>query len=214
MKLLESFSRGDGSHWGLSDWYEDGERELREALEKREPFDTDWYSSKKEIASARIFSPDGELLNIEVSVSDDFDTEGHGSSSAEVWCIDHIVDALQEAWGKAVRDQQNNAVYCGFKVLRFNPEGHASWLDDYLVNIGDGELTEPPGDYYYNWGWVTYQDKKGNEIPHRELPAETVKAFEEWAHKWAFDAVEEESLRIGEWEIRPWSSELGKGGDK
>ena len=54
MKKLEAFQHGDGAHCGLSDWYEEGEAELTAVITERVPFDTGWYSSKKEIASARI----------------------------------------------------------------------------------------------------------------------------------------------------------------
>ena len=81
MKQLEAFQLGDGAHWGLSDWYSDGRAELEQALKEKVPFDTGWYSSKKEIASARIFSEDGVKIKVQASVSDDFDTEGRGYAS-------------------------------------------------------------------------------------------------------------------------------------
>ena len=55
MKQLNAFQNGDGAHCGLSDWYSDGRAELEQALKEKIPFDTGWYSSKKEIASARIY---------------------------------------------------------------------------------------------------------------------------------------------------------------
>ena len=55
MKQLNAFQNGDGAHCGLTDWYPDGHAELEQALKEKIPFDTGWYSSKKEIASARIY---------------------------------------------------------------------------------------------------------------------------------------------------------------
>ena len=76
MKILNAFQNGNGAHCGLSDWYKEGEAQLTAALAERVPFTTGWYSSKKEIASARIWSEDGVKIKVEVSVSDDFDTQG------------------------------------------------------------------------------------------------------------------------------------------
>lgn len=55
METLDAFKRGDGAHRGLSDWYDEKEAALRAALEAHLPFDTGWYGSKHEIASARIW---------------------------------------------------------------------------------------------------------------------------------------------------------------
>ena len=60
MKLLNEFSRGDGAHCGLADWYPEQEAALKAALKAHAAFDTGWYSSKKQIASARVFSRVGE----------------------------------------------------------------------------------------------------------------------------------------------------------
>jgi hypothetical protein len=46
--------RGDGSHWGLTDLYPESNAALLSALKDGLPFDTGWWSSKKEIASARV----------------------------------------------------------------------------------------------------------------------------------------------------------------
>ena len=118
MKKLDAFQRGDGAHCGLSDWYEDGEREITAALNAHVPFDTGWYSSKKEIASARIWSEDGIKIKIEVSVFDDFDTQGIGYASTDAWTIDAIQDCISNAWDKAESDQDENQEYEGFRVGR------------------------------------------------------------------------------------------------
>ena len=58
----------DAAKWGASDFYEAHEAALRLALESAEPFDTGWYSTKKESQTARISClEDPENVSIEVS---------------------------------------------------------------------------------------------------------------------------------------------------
>lgn len=205
MKKLEAFQHGDGAHCGLSDWYKRGETELAAAVAARIPFDTGWYSSKKEIASARIWSEDGIKIKVEVSVSDDFDTEGLGYASTTDWTLDAIASAISTAWGKAEQDRNEAQEYEGFSVLQYREDG-AAWVETYLVNIGWGESVFPPGDNYHWWGWQHDGEDEGQGIPHPDIPLETVQAFEKWANNWAFGRLPAENncLRIDEWEIKPW----------
>lgn len=199
MKELKAFRNGDGAHCGLSDWYEDGEAEIRAALEAHEPFDTGWYSSKKEIASARIWSEDGIKIKIEVSVFDDFDTLGGGYASTNEWTIDAIQDCISNAWDKAESDRGENQEYEGFRIGR---EGR--WEETYLLNIGWGENLSPTGDNYHWWGWQYDGADDTVGVPHPDIPVETVQAFEKWADDWAFGRTDEKSLTVGEWTITPW----------
>lgn len=203
MKVLDAFAHGDGAHCGLSDWYEDGEAQLTAALAEHAPFDTGWYSSKKEIASARIWSEDGGKIKVEVSVSDDFDTEGLGYASTEEWTIDSVQACITSAWDKAESARDENQEYEGFRVGR---EGR--WEETYLVSIGWGENLSPPGDNYHWWGWQYDGADDTVGIPHPDIPVETVQAFEKWAHDWAFGRTQEKSLKIGEWEITPWRDSI------
>lgn len=198
MKVLEAFQHGDGAHCGLSDWYEDGEAQLTAALADHTPFDTGWYSSKKEIASARIWSEDGIKIRVEVSVSDDFDTEGLGYASTEEWTVSSVVQTLSQAWEKAETARDENQEYEGFRIGR-----DGKWEETYLVNIGSGDYA-PPGENYHWWGWQYDGADDTVGVPHPDIPAETVQAFEKWAHDWAFGRTEEKSLKIGQWEITPW----------
>lgn len=52
--------------WGLTDFYEESERKLRDALNSGEDFDTGWWGCRKEIRYARIVRKNGEIC---VSVS-------------------------------------------------------------------------------------------------------------------------------------------------
>lgn len=199
MKQLSAFKNGDGAHWGLSDWYEDGEKEITSALADHAPFDTGWYSSKKEIASARIWSEDGIKIKVEVSISDDFDTIGGGYMSTGEWTIDAIHTCISKAWEKAESDRDENQEYEGFRVGR-----DGRWEETYLVSIGWGENLSPPGDNYHWWGWQHDGIDDSVGVAHPDIPVETVQAFEKYAHDWAFGRTEEKSLTIGEWTITPW----------
>lgn len=203
MKILDAFQHGDGAHCGLSDWYKDGEAQLASAMVEHTPFDTGWYSSKKEIASARIWSEDGVKIKVEVSVSDDFDTEGLGYASTDEWTIDAIQTCITIAWDKADKARDDNQEYEGFRVGR---EGR--WEETYLVNIGDGDARFPPGDNYHWWGWQHDETENNEGIPNPDIPFETVQAFEKWANEWAFGTTIFKSLKIGEWEITPWRDSI------
>lgn len=54
------------SKWGISDFYEEAEKDLREILASGEDFNTGWFGCKKEINYAQIIREDGEII---VSVS-------------------------------------------------------------------------------------------------------------------------------------------------
>lgn len=199
MKTLDAFQHGDGAHCGLSDWYEEGEAQLAAVLANHAPFDTGWYSSKKEIASARIWSEDGIKIKVEASVSDDFDTTGWGYISTTDWGLNAIRNAISFAWDKAEKDRNANQEYEGFRIGR-----DGRWEETYLINIGWGENLAPPGDNYHWWGWQYDGEDEGQGVPHPDLPVEIVQAFEKWAHNWTFRHHQEKELRIGEWAITPW----------
>lgn len=56
-EVLRPFSglRADAAKWGISDFHDDHAKALQEALASRRPFDTGWYSVRKEIQSGRIW---------------------------------------------------------------------------------------------------------------------------------------------------------------
>lgn len=54
------------SKWGLTDFYEESEKKLKDALDSSEDFDTGWWGCKKEIRSARIKREDG-IITVEVN---------------------------------------------------------------------------------------------------------------------------------------------------
>ncbi len=191
MKTLEAFQRGDGAHCGLTDWYPENEAALKAALDTHQPFDTGWYSSKKEIASARIWSDDGDSINIEVSVFDDFDTDGTGYRSTTEWTLDAVSAAVDAAWDDADENRKNNEPYVGFSIH----DSTGAWVETYILSVG--EYDTPPGDNYYWWGWQ-HDEKDDVGIPHPDIPEDAVEAFEE------FVDGDGDELTVNGWTIRRW----------
>jgi hypothetical protein len=188
---------GDGSHWGLTDWYEPLERGIKAALRKgpKHTWTTGWYGSKKEIASCRISNIGNGLLTVEVSVSDDFDTVGLGDSCFPFTKdLEFIRKRIDSAWDRANANQKGNHCYRGFKVLAKRrvygiyiggkPQGRAvmrdRWIATYIQPAGEGySMDTPPGDNYYRWGW---QETGG-------MPSNVKRAFTRWIEsgKWHKD---------------------------
>lgn len=198
--IFAKLSGSNGAHCGLTDFYPEHEAALQKALKKRKPFEG-WYSSKKEIASARIWSEDGVKIKVEVSVSDDFDTIGLGYQSTKEWTFDAVVQSINKAWSEADSDKQANEPYVGFSIY----EGRQC-LDYYLLS--NGEYDTPPGDYYHWWGWQhdadTDLDGVESGVPDPTIPLPVVAAFENWAQRWAYGQTDAKGLTIGKWSIKPW----------
>lgn len=194
METLAAFQLGDGAHCGLSDWYDDKRAALQAALDAHAPFDTGWYASKKEIASARIQSDDGETISVKASVSDDFDTQGLGEALITEWTLDAVAAAVCLAWDRADDDRQGNEVYEGFSIY----DAAGRWVETFIRDAGYG-FDSPPGDNYHWWGWQ-HDEADGVGIPDPDIPAAAVKAFEAYVEQW--DRPPE--LTIDGWTIRPW----------
>jgi hypothetical protein len=78
-----AFSGMDQTKWGPVDFYDDSRESIRLAFVSGDDFETPWMGCKKEILSSRI-TREGNKVTVEVSVSDDFDTEGTGEGSFTV----------------------------------------------------------------------------------------------------------------------------------
>lgn len=199
MKKLTGFEGKDGAHWGLHDWYPEGEKALEEVLAEHVPFDTGWYTSKKEIASARISSVNAELIRVEVSVFDDFDTEGSAAITSKSWSLEGIRGAIDKAWGMAETNRRENQAYFGYSIHQYTGERHA-WVETYLVNLSDCNV--PGGDYYYWFGWQYDEDGEGQNCTYPGIPEDVAESFKTFAEECNVG-----SLRIGEWEIQSWEKE-------
>lgn len=85
MKELDLDGMGYAAKYGVSDFYDEPEQKLREAIASGEDFDTGWFGARKEINYARVHREHGEL---EVEVSAHMDDLFDGP--------DLIYDALWE----------------------------------------------------------------------------------------------------------------------
>lgn len=170
MRTIKEFEHGDGAHCGLSDWYPEKEKALLRALKSGKPFDTGWYASKKEIASARVFTKeDGPIpgIYVEVSVSDDFDTVGTAGALVTSRTLAAVREAISDAWDDALKDKENNEEYVGFSIharrthyavyIGGKPQGKPrrclSWVETYILDKSGHGIGHPPGDNYHKWGW-------------------------------------------------------------
>jgi len=155
MRLECMNGHGDGAHCGLEDWYPDIEKGIWQALlNSKKDWTTGWYSSKKEIASARI-SKLGNILHIEVSVSDDFDTEGTAwydiKFTKNLKDLKKIRETIQKVWDMAENNQKDNREYLGYSIGKREKNKRRDWIYTYLVNTHG--LEKPTGDNYSEFGW-------------------------------------------------------------
>lgn len=170
---LPAFASGDGAKWGISDFYEEKEAALRQALADGQDFTTGWYASKKEIASGCV-ARTGRVITCSASVSDDFDGEGtaHAAVRAGKQSVDQLFEAIVRTLDKALAEARKNLAanspVCLWTVL--DPDGR--WIETYLESTSDafGDDDGPPGDYYHRWGWQK----------ECKLPRSVRKAFDEF----------------------------------
>jgi hypothetical protein len=185
----------DGSHCGLTDWYDSLESAIVAALARgrKAAWTTGWYASKKEIASARITCAGG-VITAEVSVSDDLDTEGHGEVTIPFTKnLDKLRAAVDAAWDNAGENQKDNRLYYGFSVGR---EGR--WEYTIILPAGEGyHMDTPPGDNYHRWGWQEVED--GEDHP-AVIPANVAKLILDWATD-----CDEGNAAFGGWTVRMWN---------
>jgi hypothetical protein len=178
-------SHMDGAHCGLADWYPEIEAGIVTALNMGPDagWSTGWYGSKKEIASCRITHGCGRM-EIEVSVSDDFDTQGIGYESiGHTEDLEVIRKAIYSAWDQASDDQKDNREYAMYIIGKEGQDGNRiNWIGTYLMDTSDFGTDTPPGDYYHQWGWQEETD---------EIPEATLKRLESAIHDW------QNPIRIG-----------------
>ena len=92
------------SKWGISDFYDDSEAILREALASEEDFTTGWFGCKKEIHYAEITREDGEL-KLTVSVHCDDLWESDDLIYDALWSACRIEKELPEEIIDSIRDE-------------------------------------------------------------------------------------------------------------
>jgi hypothetical protein len=199
----------DGAKWGPADWYDDVREAIATelALGPDNHWTTGWYGVKKEIVSGRL-SCDERGLHVEVSVSDDFDTNGTAHRTIPFTAdLDIIHDAFDEVWDEANESLRDNAPYMGFSILAKRktyglyvgglPQGKGrtqlAWVETYIAQRGDGWMyDEPPGDNYSKWG---FQEETS-------IPEEVRQRLQEWIEQYPDDGKEEFKHRG--YVVRPW----------
>jgi hypothetical protein len=194
-QFSETFTRGDLTKWGASDFYDDKKAELVAALASGKPFDTGWGGCKKEILTSRV-SFDGKTITCEVSVSDDFDTEGLGSVSIPAPAtIDQVETALDQASCAADENRGDNADYTGFSIHQGGDKG--PWVETYIAQRSDmaGYMDCPPGDNYHQWG---FQDETD------EVSAEDRENIENYIIRHQFDK-DFAPFVCGNWTVTRWA---------
>jgi len=91
------------SKWGLTDWYEESEKMLREAMASGEDFDTGWFGCRKEIRYARIVRENGEYT-VEVSSHSDDLWDGDDLIYDALWEVAHVEEELPDDIIDSIRD--------------------------------------------------------------------------------------------------------------
>lgn len=192
----------DGAHCGLTDWYPPLEAAITAALARGKGYawTTGWYGSKKEVASACIGQRDGEIT-VEVSVSDDFDTDGRGERTIRFTKnLDRIREAITAAREEAESDQKGNRTYAGFSVGRGD-----RWEYTLILPAGLGmDWDCPPGDNYHRWGWQDIED--GEDRPE-EIPAAVAEQLYRWAERHRDGEGKRKRFTLSGWTVRPWSDD-------
>ena len=92
------------SKWSISDFYEEVEKSLRDALESGEDFETDWFGCKKEINYGQIVREDGKItVSVSCHMDDLWDSEDliydalWEVTKAENELPDEIIDSIRDA---------------------------------------------------------------------------------------------------------------------
>ena len=208
---IKKFAQGNGSHWDITELYDDSEYKLELALQSKVAFTTGWYSVKKEIQSGRIsrFFRDGKQAIIcEASVSNDFDEQGLGSICFEANLIsedpelEEVMDVtrairshLGEALEEAYQNQLDNKQVVLYAVLEIFEDGdmgvkESNWIESYVKDISPDELDDsPPGDFYHQWGW---------QGESSSIPQEVLDKLENHIHS----ARSDERFRYSNYEIK------------
>lgn len=89
--------------YGVSDFYDEAEQKLREAIASGEDFDTGWFGARKEINYARIVRENG-AYTITVSAHMDDLWEGDDLIYDALWEVAHSEDELPEDIIYSIRD--------------------------------------------------------------------------------------------------------------
>jgi hypothetical protein len=94
----------------------------------------------------------GNVLHIEVSVSDDFDTNGTACYDIKLTKdLEKIRKTIYKVWDMAEDDRKDNQMYSGYSIGQRKGKDLKSWEYTYIVNTHG--LDSPSGDNYHKFGW-------------------------------------------------------------
>jgi hypothetical protein len=121
------------------------------------------------------------------------------------WQVDKVIEELSNqignAWDRAIDDQRDNRVYCGYSIGYADEQGRRKdWIWTYLQPVGDGHLyDEPPGDNYFNWGWeYGGLNEEADQLTDQER---------EDMEAWIDDDTRDTGLKqFGRWVIDTWDN--------
>lgn len=96
------FDFEDWGSWGIGDFYDGNDEELKIAIETGEPFDTKWHGFKKELQNMRIARNEDRTITVEVSEYMDEVMEQY-----DLFCdflTDEEMEKLTDEMVKEIRD--------------------------------------------------------------------------------------------------------------
>ena len=103
MNNIDICSGEYASKWGLTDFYEESEQKLKDALTSGEDFDTGWFGCKKEINYARICR-ENDRVTVEVSAHMDDLWDGDALIYDALWEERHTEEELPDRIIDSIRD--------------------------------------------------------------------------------------------------------------
>lgn len=125
----------DASKWGLTDFYEESEMKLKEALESGEDFTTGWFGCKKEIRYAK-YERCGDEFTISVCCHMDDLWEEDDLIYDALWSACKVEEELPQEIIDSIRDA---AIDCGIddhaELWQIIPSGEATF--EKIVEITD-----------------------------------------------------------------------------
>ena len=142
-----------GSHWGITDLYEQHEARLRQSIESGDNFEARW-GSKKEIITAKL-SVQGNIASITVTVEQD--------------STPHLIDtAIWDVYGK------NEFAPSGIAAVRKRHSSFTNWqiemLWEEIENISnDLELTSSDGNTRTNGVAFSFTDDQSTEDRYKKI---------------------------------------------
>lgn len=170
---------GAGVHYGPADFCVLHERVLHGALGSTEDFSTGWYSSRKELLTAKV-TREGWALTLEVSVSGDSGAGGMGLVMLEITSdqhpeelFDRVSEGLDRAWNLAEEDRRWRERGVEFKITMVD-SGSKIQVET-IILPKDGDTSCPPGgDDFREWGFQ-------GEAEPGSIPMEILDKFFRWA---------------------------------